>query len=73
LDKIDPRWDIPGSPEFIQNPGYPGLENLFQRYLAEKYALSPTTPSGRNERIIGVCWDFFTEGGETDVRVDGRM
>jgi len=32
LDKIDPLWDISGSPGFIQNPGYPGLENLFQRY-----------------------------------------
>jgi len=35
LDKIDPRWDISGSPEFIQNTGYPGLENLFQRYPVE--------------------------------------
>lgn len=30
MDELDPHWDISGSPELIQNPGYPGLENRFQ-------------------------------------------
>jgi len=46
LDKIDPRWDISGSPEFIQNPGYPGLENLFQRYPVENFDPCHPTPFG---------------------------
>ena len=44
MDKIDPRWDISGSPELIQNPGYPGLENLFQCYPVEKSGTESPAP-----------------------------
>ena len=63
MDKIDPRWDIPGSPEFIQNPGSPGLDNLFQCYSVEKSGTeSPYPFRTHTEKTKKGTYRFLRDG-----------